>query len=482
MAFCLNPQCQDPANPNQCSDRRQPQPPCLLVPPLLNGRFDLEKFLGQGGFGRTYKGLDTSNKLACVIKQFVPQSQGTWAIQKAQSLFKEEADRLRTLGENPQIPGLIDEFEDRGYLYLVQQYVEGPSLKQDLEKAKRFSERRTRETLESLLGVLQYVHQLGVVHRDIKPDNIMVRQSQVPNLKPFNGQLVLIDFGVSKDLQGSIMALPGTAIGSLGYAPLEQIQQGQADYSCDLYSLAITCVELLTGRNSYELHVKYGYSWVAGWRQRVPGGIQDKTLGAVLDKMLRVQGNYGRGERSQGGAAQALRELRAGTTVVSDRPRVSRRWLLGAAGFGVAALVLPRLVPGGGSPTGGGSGGLGGSGGTQVGEGGTSGGTAGDGGSSGDGGTGSQGTATPESPSQTPQTPPEPSPSQPLGLPVDDFRFTTATVDINGTVQQFEAGPASEYRVNLPGNVPLRLVYLRGGTFTMGSPNGEPRRDSDEGP
>jgi serine/threonine protein kinase len=183
----------------------------------LRDRYRPIESLGSGGFGKTYLAEDIDKLNAqCVIKQFAPQISGTNAFQKAKELFLQEAQQLQKLGEHySQIPTLLAYFEENSRLYLVQQFIDGKNLLEELEKQGIFSESKIRALLQDLLTTLKVVHEYGVIHRDIKPENIMRRRS--------DGKLILIDFGASKQLQGTVRT--GTLIGTFGYAPLEQLEQ-----------------------------------------------------------------------------------------------------------------------------------------------------------------------------------------------------------------------------------------------------------------
>ncbi len=277
MSCCLNPNCQKPLNP----DSTQFCQSCGSKITLLRNRYQLIKPLGSGGFGRTYLAQD-QDKLdeKCAIKQLTPQTQGSWAIQKAQTLFAQEARQLHRLGQHPQIPQLLAYFEEDNFLYLVQEYIPGLSLEQELQQQGALSQVQIEELLIELLTILKFVHQQDIIHRDIKPENVIRRHS--------DNKLVLIDFGVSKQLTQSVVNQPGTTIGSLGYAPLEQMEGGKVSPASDLYSLGVTCFQLLTGTNPTQLWTKQGYGWVSNWRQYLTSGVGEE-FAQILDRLLQVE-------------------------------------------------------------------------------------------------------------------------------------------------------------------------------------------------
>ena len=179
----------------------------------------------------------------CAIKLFFPQSQQPGAVSKATELFNREAQQLLQLGEHPQIPTLYAYLEQEKRLYLVQEFIDGVNLLQELQQQGAFSEAKIWELLRQLLPVLQFIHEHGVIHRDIKPENILRRQlrrhpsATAANPRQLSGTLVLVDFGVAKQGSQSELAQSGTITGTQGYAPLEQIWRGQAYPASDLYSL-----------------------------------------------------------------------------------------------------------------------------------------------------------------------------------------------------------------------------------------------------
>lgn len=277
MLYCSNSNCSNPFNPDDnkfCIKCGQ------TLTPLFRNRFRVIRLLGEGGFSRTYEARD-ADKIdePCVIKQFVPQFEGTAALEKATELFKQEAKRLYDLGEHPQIPRLIAYFEQDKRLYLVQELIEGQNLLQELQQQGAFSEEKIKQLLADILPILKFIHERGVIHRDIKPENIMRR---------LDGKLILIDFGVSKQITKTFVGV-GTTVGTPGYTPLEQIR-GQVFPASDLYSLGVTCIRLLTQcfpkvDGSDKLYDALKGCWI--WREYLPQGISiSNEVGQVLDNLI----------------------------------------------------------------------------------------------------------------------------------------------------------------------------------------------------
>ncbi|MGB3573462.1 MAG: serine/threonine-protein kinase [Phormidesmis sp.] len=257
---------------------------------LIDSRYLIQKVLGQGGLGRTYLASDTRRfNEACVLKEFAPSGSGKHSLQKSRSLFKREAEILYHV-QHSQIPDFLACFEDDGRLFLVQEYVNGTTYS-DLLKSRRkqnsvFSEQEVIDWLNHLLPVLDYIHQCGIIHRDISPDNIML---------PINSRLpVLIDFGVGKQIVDSTqlgnddedveeISYVGkmSLVGKVGYAPHEQIRLGVCSPSSDLYALGVTAVVLLTCKDPSALMNQYSLKWE--WRNRTDVSL---AFGQIIDKML----------------------------------------------------------------------------------------------------------------------------------------------------------------------------------------------------
>ncbi|MEG4283734.1 serine/threonine-protein kinase [Microcoleus sp. A006_D1] len=259
----------------------------------LNNHYRIVRELGHGGFGRTYLAEDAHRfNEPCVLKEFAPQVQGSYALQKSEELFEREAGVLYKLQHN-QIPRFREMFRvsiiDRGYLFLVQDYVPGQNYRFLLDARKRqglrFIEAEINQLLIQILPVLEYIHSLGVIHRDISPDNLILRLS--------DGMPVLIDFGGVKEVAATVESLfaetnntpaPATRIGKLGYAPVEQMQMGIVYPHSDLYALAATVLVLLTGKEPHQLLDSQTLNW--NWRAECS---LSPNMSLVLDKMLAHQ-------------------------------------------------------------------------------------------------------------------------------------------------------------------------------------------------
>ncbi|MBD2210748.1 serine/threonine protein kinase [Nostoc linckia FACHB-104] len=277
------------------------QPP-ITVGTVLQNRYRIIQILGQGGFGRTYLAEDQRrfNEL-CAIKELIPTTTGTSVWEKTQELFHREAAILYQI-EHPQVPKFRERFEEDQRLFLVEDYVAGKTYRAILSERQAVSqtltEKEVLQLLRSLLPVLAHIHSRGIIHRDISPENIILRDS--------DSQPVLIDFGVVKELatrlQSPNSTAPVTTVGKLGYSPSEQMQTGQAYPNSDLYALAVTAIVLLTGREPSELFDENQLTW--NWQQWARVNPQ---FAQVLNRML----NYRPSDRYQSAAdvIQALQSV-----------------------------------------------------------------------------------------------------------------------------------------------------------------------------
>ncbi|MBD2195311.1 MULTISPECIES: serine/threonine-protein kinase [Calothrix] len=259
---------------------------------VLGDRYLIVRQIGQGGFGRTYLAEDINRfRELCVLKEFSPQVQTAYVLQKAEELFQREASVLYQL-QHPQIPRFRENFRinlaGKEYLFLVQDYVEGQAynslLNNRLKQNMRFTEAEIRQLLQQILPVLEYIHALGVIHRDISPDNLILRQAdQLPVLIDFGGVKQVVAAVASQYYQPGVVASPpaATLLGKVGFAPPEQMQTGLVSPHSDLYALAATMLVLLTGKQPQELIDTYSLDWQ--WQREVS---LSPSLAELLNKML----------------------------------------------------------------------------------------------------------------------------------------------------------------------------------------------------
>ncbi|MEH1830120.1 MAG: serine/threonine-protein kinase [Nostoc sp.] len=322
-----------------CTHCGEPLP--LAVGQVVDNRYQIIRQLGQGGFGRTYLAEDTKKShQTCVLKEFAPQVQEHQDLQKAKELFEREANVLKKL-QHPQIPrfhaSLQVQIGAKDFFFLVQDYVDGDNYYQLLEQresqGKTFSEEEVITLLQQILPVLSYIHSQDVVHRDISPDNLICRRSD--NLP------VLIDFGGVKQLPASQgfwrtkLVGNNTLLGKKGYAPEEQLRQGQAFFSSDLYSLAVTALVLFTGKEPQKLYDSYQGIWRWGKEIQVSSHLE-----AVLKKMLA----YKPSDRYQR-AEQILKDLPSPTATKSSRNYITSKinTMVVAPGRQRASAIVSRF-------------------------------------------------------------------------------------------------------------------------------------------
>ncbi len=292
---------------------------------MLENRYKIIKELGDGGFGKTYVAQDThmpSNRYS-VIKQLKPMNQGSEIYQIVQDRFLREAAILEQLGGGSnQIPSLYAYFESNGQFYLVQEYIEGKTLAEKLRTQGKFSSDAVKDIVVKILPVLDYVHNQGIVHRDIKPDNIIIRDAD--NLP------VLIDFGAVKETMQTIVAQSGSIpnsmmtgkssiiIGTPGFMSSEQMS-GRPVFSSDLYALGMTAIYLLTGKMPQELDSDPRTGEVI-WKE--DDSNVSPQLAAVLDRA--IQSHLRDRFSSVNEMLEALQSETIATTVIAPRlPDVS---------------------------------------------------------------------------------------------------------------------------------------------------------------
>ncbi|PSB34183.1 serine/threonine-protein kinase [Chlorogloea sp. CCALA 695] len=278
MTYCLNPKCRHPENP---IDRAKCES-CGNDLVRLRDRYRVSQALAHGGFGATFLAQDEGlpGEPICVIKQLRLSVDDPNVFEMARDLFEREAKTLGKIGNHPQVPRLLDYFEEDNQFYLVQEYVNGPTLQQEVKRFGAFSEAGVKQFLSEILPIVQYIHDQRVIHRDIKPANLIRRVEDC--------KLVMIDFGAVKNevnntinSQSLHTTVTSYAVGTAGFAPPEQIALRPV-YASDIYAVGVTCIYLLTAKapKDFDYHPSTGEML---WEQKVR--VSD-SLAKVLKKML----------------------------------------------------------------------------------------------------------------------------------------------------------------------------------------------------
>ena len=260
---------------NVCSERYQ------WPKSLLNNRYRILKPISQDGFGKTFLAVDEKHQekidsicKPCIIKQLFPQRHHVHCYPMAEKLFRQESLLLSELSQHPQVPLLLDIFEQNGQQYIVQEWIDGQTLEEELASEGAFNEAEIRQLLQEMLPVLQFFHDHQVIHRDIKPANIIRRQT--------DGKLLLADFGGALCAPTSVFETIAVQIGSPEYGAPEQIR-GKAIFTSDLYSLGLTCLHLLTQMSPFDLLDCSEDAWL--WRSHLCTPISS-SLSQILCKLL----------------------------------------------------------------------------------------------------------------------------------------------------------------------------------------------------
>ncbi|AFY47567.1 serine/threonine protein kinase [Nostoc sp. PCC 7524] len=217
-----------------------------MIGRLLGQRYQVVELLGKGGFGHTYIALDTHRpgNPACVVKHLKPATSDPEFLPIARRLFNREAETLEKLGNHDQIPRLLAYLEENEEFYLVQELIAGQPLSSEMLPGAKWSEEQVTQLLQEILPILVFIHSNGVIHRDLKPDNLIRRAS--------DNKIVLVDFGAVKQIKSySLMTTEQlkndtVPLGTPGYMPSEQVQ-GRPRPCSDIYALGMIAIQSVTG-------------------------------------------------------------------------------------------------------------------------------------------------------------------------------------------------------------------------------------------
>ncbi|MEH2453560.1 bifunctional serine/threonine-protein kinase/formylglycine-generating enzyme family protein [Nostoc sp.] len=412
---------------------------------MLVGRYEIIRELGGGGFAITFLAKDylQPSQPLCVVKQLRPEHNEPRIVE----FFETEATVLEKLGKYSQIPQLLAHFRENKNLYIVQEFIEGHDLKQEIIPGKQLSEGYVTKLLQDVLEVLSFVHNQQVIHRDIKPENLMRRHR--------DGKIFLIDFGAVKELGALIVNVEGKVtssviIGTPGYMPNEQ-KNAKPIFASDIYALGVTVIQALTGISAvdFEEDAKTGEIL---WRHKAQ---VSKHLANVLSKMVRRHYSL-----RYANATEVLQDLSKKLPPPPTRPQQPVNWsrrrviqtlgLMGAS-FSFAILVEKLLLN-----------------------------------------NSAQKKALPSTSSIPANNIPVPSPNETPALPdksvnpnefaLKTFQFEVIKVDQQGNSTTISPGQANFFIEDLGNANTLEMVEIPGGQFLMGSPLIEKERNPNEGP
>ena len=285
---------------------------------LLDGRYQIKEVLGKGGFGTTFLAEDKRNKTCpiCVVKQLQPNFSELYLLTKSLDLFNREAETLEILGKHPNIPTLFAYFEENNEFYIVQEYISGHTLEKELIPGNPLSEQQAIDILIEILEILKFIHKYNVIHRDIKPTNLIRREQ--------DNKLVLIDFGSVKKVT-TVGTTKGTIVGSYAYLPEEQFN-GQPNFCSDLYAVGMIGIQAITGREFKDI-LGAGFpldeQGEISWQEYAK--ISTK-FAAFLAKMVRR--NYHQRYQSAREALQALQKVVESNKIIVKNVQAKNNKLL----------------------------------------------------------------------------------------------------------------------------------------------------------
>ncbi|NJL00898.1 MAG: serine/threonine protein kinase [Spirulinaceae cyanobacterium SM2_1_0] len=286
---------------------------CPPIGQVLQQRYEIIRLLGSGAFGHTYvaRDLQQGKGASCLIKHFQSHRGYPHLLKTSRRIFVTEAEMLKKLGIHDQIPRFIDCFEADEQFYLAQELIVGQPLSEELSLLKH-ANLRDREAeviyfLRDLLHVLDFVHSQGIIHCDVKPNNIMRRAK--------DGRLVLVDFGAAqpirsperdRDLIGTLPLKSAVAVSPSGYLAAEQLV-GKPYANSDIYATGIVAIQILTGIDPAKLQLNLETNEI-NWQHIRTRHKSSSALNRALTAILRQMVRYNHQQRYQS-AREVLRAL-----------------------------------------------------------------------------------------------------------------------------------------------------------------------------
>ncbi|MFG1604003.1 serine/threonine-protein kinase [Actinoplanes sp. NPDC049265] len=291
----------------------------------LDGRYRLDRRVGAGGMGEVWRATDEVLGRTVAVKAMLPEVAGQAGLA---ARFVVEARAMAGVS-HPNVANIHDYGQDAGVTFMVMEFVDGESLAQAVARHGRLAPPDVLRMIAEAADALQAVHDAGIVHRDVKPANLLVRP---------NGQVVLTDFGISRAGDSTGLTVSGAVLGTPTYLSPEQVLGQPATPLSDLYALGVAAYEMLSGRKPFAGENAYAVALarVQGPPPPLPADVPP-AVAAVVGRLLATDP----GDRwpSASTLAEAARAVLAGDRVPVRR--TGRRWpVIVSAGVAVVALLV----------------------------------------------------------------------------------------------------------------------------------------------
>ena len=299
------------------------------------GKYEIKRQLGRGAMGTVYEGWDPIIERQVAIKTVNLPDASDPETEEALARFRREAQAAGRL-THPNIVGVFDYGETGDVAYIVMEYIDGPPLKNLMDKQERFTIANTLRIMEDLLAGLKFSHDRGVVHRDIKPANVMLTSE---------GQAKIADFGIAR-IESSSMTQAGTVLGTPAYMSPEQIMGQVVDARSDIYSSGVLLYQLLTGERPFEGGMSAIMHKALNTEPPLPSQIS-VTAPVAFDAVVRKAMAKRPEDRFDNAAefATAIRNAAQGRPLVADEPDYEATMIAAPRSSSAARPAAPAPRP-----------------------------------------------------------------------------------------------------------------------------------------
>jgi serine/threonine protein kinase len=263
-----------PVSPgHSVGDARLSGQPMLQAGYVLAGRYEVISLLGEGGMGAVYKARDISLNRVIALKTIRREYSGNQAILER---FKQELI-LSTQVTHKNVVRIYDLGEAEGIKFITMEYIEGEDLRTLIHERAKLPAEEAAEIVAQICRALDAAHSVGVIHRDLKPQNVM---------RDENGRVVVMDFGLARTMESGGMTLSGALVGTMEYMSPEQALSKPLDQRSDIFSLGLIFYELLTGQTPFRADSALASLILRTQERAVPVTQYDSSIAGPLDRMV----------------------------------------------------------------------------------------------------------------------------------------------------------------------------------------------------